>query len=160
MAGDEGQSDSAASFASSESKRGSWRERYTSGFTPPPGNFQGRRCSLSRRKFAVHPFRYHQILRRGSGRNSDQDFAHFLQIAYGSLMEVVSQCFIALDENYITEELLVEIADDADLLAGKIVALSKSLGRISRITNLSRVSSDERQETQKPSTNDSSPSTQ
>ncbi len=27
----------------------------------------------------------------GSGRNSDTDFAHFLEIAYGSLMEVVSQ---------------------------------------------------------------------
>jgi four helix bundle protein len=29
----------------------------------------------------------------GSGRNSDADFAHFLEIAYGSLMEVVSQLF-------------------------------------------------------------------
>jgi four helix bundle protein len=34
----------------------------------------------------------------GSGRNSDADFVHFLEIAYGSLMEVVAQLFIALDE--------------------------------------------------------------
>ena len=31
----------------------------------------------------------------GSGRNSDADFGHFLEIAYGSLMEVVSQLFVA-----------------------------------------------------------------
>jgi four helix bundle protein len=69
----------------------------------------------------------------GSGRNSDVDFAHFLEIAYGSLMEVVSQLFLALDESYLTENSFDQLADEADLLAGKIAALSKSLGRVSRI---------------------------
>ncbi|TSA34352.1 MAG: four helix bundle protein [Verrucomicrobiaceae bacterium] len=55
----------------------------------------------------------------GSGRNSDAGFAHFLEIAYGSLMETVSQLFVALDENYITDESFDELADDADLLSGK-----------------------------------------
>ena len=70
----------------------------------------------------------------GSGRNSDADFGHFLEIAYGSLMEVVSQLFVAVDENYIPQEQFDAIADEADLLAGKIVNLSKSLGRTARFT--------------------------
>ena len=70
----------------------------------------------------------------GSGRNSDADFGHFLEIAYGSLMEVVSELFVALDENYIPQEQFDAIADEADLLAGKIVNLSKSLGRTARFT--------------------------
>jgi len=69
----------------------------------------------------------------GSGRNSDADFAHFLEIAYGSLMEVISQLCIALDERYLSEADFRAIADEADVRAGKIVALTKSLGRRPRI---------------------------
>jgi four helix bundle protein len=68
----------------------------------------------------------------GSGRNSDADFAHFLEIAYGSLMEVISQLFLALDEGYITQLQLDEIGSEADILASQLVALSKTLGRVSR----------------------------
>jgi len=83
----------------------------------------------------------------GSGRNSDTDFAHFLEISYGSLMEVASQLFLALDQGYITQADLDSCLSYADLLAGKIVAFSKSLGRTSRISP-------------KPSSPDSRPSTQ
>ena len=69
----------------------------------------------------------------GSGRNSDADFAHFLEIAYGSLMEVVSQLYLALDEAYINSGEFNSIADASQTLAGKLVALSKSLGRKARI---------------------------
>ena len=48
-------------------------------------------------------------------------------------MEVVSQLFCALDEAYVSEVEFNQLADNADELAGKIVALSKSLGRTSRI---------------------------
>ncbi len=68
----------------------------------------------------------------GAGRNSDADFAHFLEIAYGSLMEVVSQLYLALDEKYLTQELLSEIHEKADFLAAQIAALSKALGRTPR----------------------------
>ena len=68
----------------------------------------------------------------GAGRNSDADFARFLEIAYGSLMEVVSQLYLALDEKYLTQELLSEILEKADILAAQIAALSKSLGRTPR----------------------------
>jgi len=69
----------------------------------------------------------------GSGRNSDMDFAHFLEIAYGSLMEVVSQCYLAADEGYLSPSDHEILAVEANLLAGKIVGLSKSLGRSPRI---------------------------
>lgn len=68
----------------------------------------------------------------GAGRNSDADFARFLEIAYGSLMEVVSQLYLAFDEKYLTQELLSEILEKADILAAQIAALSKSLGRTPR----------------------------
>lgn len=74
----------------------------------------------------------------GSGRNSDNDFAHFLEVAYGSLMEVVSQLFLASDEGYLPPEALAGPLAEANQLAGKLVALSKSLGRAPRI-NLSEL---------------------
>ncbi len=37
----------------------------------------------------------------GSGRTSDKDFARFVEIAYGSLMEVVSQATIALEQSFL-----------------------------------------------------------
>ncbi len=69
----------------------------------------------------------------GSGRNSDADFAHFLEIAYGSLMEAVSQLFLAFDQGYVSRETFAELQNQAALLAGKIAGLSKSLGRSPRI---------------------------
>jgi len=69
----------------------------------------------------------------GAGRNSDVDFARFLGIAYGSLMEVVSQLFIASDEGYLDRPKLDSLLTAADLLAAKLVSLSKSLGRRPRI---------------------------
>jgi four helix bundle protein len=69
----------------------------------------------------------------GSGRNSDVGFAHSLEIAYGSLMESVSQLFLALDENYLSKDSFASLLADADFPAGKIAALSKSLGRVPRI---------------------------
>ena len=69
----------------------------------------------------------------GSGRNSDADFAHFLEIAYGSLMESVSQLFLAFDQEYLSESQLKALLEEADALAGMIVGLSKSLGRKPRI---------------------------
>jgi four helix bundle protein len=39
----------------------------------------------------------------GSGRNSDADFAQFVEIAYGSAAEIASDAFLACDEGYISE---------------------------------------------------------
>lgn len=63
----------------------------------------------------------------GAGRNSDKDFAHFLELAYGSLMEVASLLHLALDEGYITGSELDAILDDVERLAKRIVSLNRSL---------------------------------
>ena len=63
----------------------------------------------------------------GSGRNSDADFARFLEQAYGSLMETASHFYLAFDENYIDESELDPVLEQASVLAGRIVALNHSL---------------------------------
>ena len=76
----------------------------------------------------------------GSGRNSDKDFAHFLEQAYGSLMETASLFYLALDESYVTEEYLEPLFDDMDKLARQIAALNRSLAiKVSKV-NLGRTS--------------------
>jgi four helix bundle protein len=63
----------------------------------------------------------------GSGRNSDKDFAHFLEQAYGSLMEVASVFYLALDENYVKEAELDPLFHELERLAKRIAALNRSL---------------------------------
>ena len=53
----------------------------------------------------------------GSGRNSDKDFAHFLEQAYGSLMEVASFLYLALDEKYTVESDLDPLLAEIEILA-------------------------------------------
>jgi len=63
----------------------------------------------------------------GSGRNSDADFAHYLEQAYASAMEVASLCFLASDEGYISETDTDRLMDDLELLAKRTAALNRSL---------------------------------
>ena len=63
----------------------------------------------------------------GSGRNSDKDFAHFLEQAYGSLMEVASDTFLAVDEGYLTVEQSDLVLNRAQIVAGQLVSLNRSL---------------------------------
>jgi four helix bundle protein len=63
----------------------------------------------------------------GSGRNSDKDFAHFLEQSYASLMEVASVFFPGLDEVYVTETDLDELFDEMVRLAKRIASLNRSL---------------------------------
>jgi four helix bundle protein len=63
----------------------------------------------------------------GSGRNSDKDFAHFLEQSYGSLMEVASIFYLALDECYVKESDLEPLFDELEKLARRIAALNRSL---------------------------------
>jgi len=63
----------------------------------------------------------------GAGRNSDPDFARFLEQAYGSLMETASHLYLALDEGYVDEATLAPVLDRASGLAGRIVVLNHSL---------------------------------
>ncbi|HEX8295484.1 MAG TPA: four helix bundle protein [Chthoniobacteraceae bacterium] len=63
----------------------------------------------------------------GSGRNSDRDFAHFLEVAYGSLMEVASQLYLAFDEEYLGEADLNDLLEEIRVEAAQLGALNRSL---------------------------------
>jgi len=63
----------------------------------------------------------------GSGLNSDKDFAHFLEQAYGSLMEVASIFYLAFDEGYVQESDLDPLFDELERLAKRTVSLNCSL---------------------------------
>ena len=63
----------------------------------------------------------------GSGRNSDKDFAHFLEQAYGSAMKVASQLYLAFDEGYVSESAQNETLDDIQAVSAQIAALNRAL---------------------------------
>ena len=62
----------------------------------------------------------------GSGRRSLKEQIHFLEIAYGSLMETYNQLLIAIELTYITEESLEAIKPSIDAAAKMINGLSNS----------------------------------
>ena len=63
----------------------------------------------------------------GSGRSSDKDFAHFVTIAYGSLMEVVSQTHLAVRQSLVSEETSRALYKQAEELARMLSGLKASL---------------------------------
>ncbi len=65
----------------------------------------------------------------GSGRASDRDFGRFVEIAYGSLMEVVSQQFIALRRDFIPKQTFDRIYQQADEVARMLSGLKAHLER-------------------------------
>ena len=62
----------------------------------------------------------------GSGRRSLKEQIHFLEIAYGSLMETYNQLLIAIDLTYIKEESVEAIKPSIDAVAKMINGLSNS----------------------------------
>ncbi len=63
----------------------------------------------------------------GSGRSSDRDFARFIDIGYGSLMEVVSQGHIATRRSFLPQADLDTLKDEAEQLARMLSGLRSSL---------------------------------
>ena len=63
----------------------------------------------------------------GSGRSSDNDFARFIEIAYGSLMEVVSQMNIAKSQNFLQHGDFEELYQRANELSRMLSGLRTSL---------------------------------
>jgi four helix bundle protein len=61
----------------------------------------------------------------GSGRDTDQDFNRFLSIAVGSVFEVASASFLALDCGYIDQE-------THDMLYAEAQSLAKSINSFRR----------------------------
>jgi four helix bundle protein len=47
----------------------------------------------------------------GQGRNSDKEFANFLNIAHGSIAETQSHLYIAFDLDYLNQDEFKEVYD-------------------------------------------------
>ena len=62
----------------------------------------------------------------GTSRFSVKDKSHFIEIAYGSLMETYSQLQVATDLGYISHESIAQIAPLVIELRNKLSALRKS----------------------------------
>lgn len=65
----------------------------------------------------------------GTGRSSDKDFAHFLEIAYGSLMEVASQLQVAFRHAWLKQKDRDDLYARAEELARMLSGLKASLSR-------------------------------
>lgn len=63
----------------------------------------------------------------GTSRFSKKDFARYLQISYGSLMEVLSHAYVAFDRKYISINELKKIRENTKKLSYMITSLNKSL---------------------------------
>lgn len=61
----------------------------------------------------------------GSGRNSYKEKSHFIEIAYGSLMEAFSQLQIAQDLGYLTQ-------DDIDGIRPSFISVAKMLSGLKK----------------------------
>lgn len=71
----------------------------------------------------------------GIGRVSNKDQAHFLNIAYGSLMEVFAQLDIAHDLGYINNEMFNQVENDVEEIS-KMISTMASLRSISPASRL------------------------
>ena len=61
----------------------------------------------------------------GSGRNSNKEKVHFIEIAYGSLMEAFSQLQIAQDLGYLSEQ-------DIDTIRPQFISVAKMLSGLKK----------------------------
>ncbi|HWC59707.1 MAG TPA: four helix bundle protein [Verrucomicrobiae bacterium] len=64
----------------------------------------------------------------GTSRHSKDDYARFLEIATGSIFEVVSQSFIAQRQNYLSEENRQALYAAAEEQSRMLSGLRRSLG--------------------------------
>ena len=56
----------------------------------------------------------------GMSRLSDKEKAHFIEISYGSLMEVLCQMEISKELNYVTEEQMKDIENQITIIAKQL----------------------------------------
>lgn len=65
----------------------------------------------------------------GCSRSSDKDFGRFVEIAYGSLMEVVSQAVIAIKQGFMADDHYREIYSYAEELGRMLSGLKSRLSK-------------------------------
>jgi four helix bundle protein len=76
-------------------------------------------CSQMRRAVVSIP----SNIAEGMGRLSDKDQSHFLNIAYGSLMELYAQADIAHDLKYIDDEMFNQLEEQVDSISKMIQSM-------------------------------------
>ena len=62
----------------------------------------------------------------GTSRMSNKDKAHFVEMSYGSLMELVSQLQVAMDLNYISQEQYNALQPQIEKISYKLYALRRT----------------------------------
>lgn len=63
----------------------------------------------------------------GFGRNSNKDFAHFLDMSRGSVMETQSLLYVALDVGYLNRETFKHLDQNAEEVSALIIGFSSYL---------------------------------
>jgi hypothetical protein len=63
----------------------------------------------------------------GSGRTSTKDQAHFYQMAYSSLLELLSQYYVSLDLGYLNQNELTTVKHQISMVSNKLNALRKAV---------------------------------
>lgn len=63
----------------------------------------------------------------GSGRTSPKDQAHFYQIAFSSLLEVLSQLLISIELGFINKDKEIQLREQIIKIANKLNSLRKSI---------------------------------
>ena len=67
----------------------------------------------------------------GMSRLSDKEKVHFIEISYGSLMEVLCQMEISKELNYVTEEQMKDIENQITIIAKQLSKLRTTLSNSS-----------------------------
>lgn len=62
----------------------------------------------------------------GVSRNTTKEKCRFIEISFGSLMEVLSQLYVSIDLEYISDMQFKETKADVDKIANKLNALNRS----------------------------------
>ena len=88
-----------------------------------PSNEQYALCDQLRRASVSVP----SNIAEGMSRSSDKEKAHFIEISYGSLMEVLCQMEISKELNYVTEEQMKDIENQITIIAKQLSKLRTTL---------------------------------
>jgi four helix bundle protein len=88
----------------------------------PASEKYGLTSQLKRAAYSV-PFN----IVEGSGRNSEKDFAHFLDISLGSVFELEYCNILGRDLNYIEEELFIKLNGRINDVKAMLIKLIKTI---------------------------------
>ena len=92
-----------------------------------PPNEQYALCDQLRRASVSVP----SNIAEGMSRLSDKEKVHFIEISYGSLMEVLCQMEISKELNYVTEEQMNDIENQITIIAKQLSKLRTTLSNSS-----------------------------